>query len=98
MQKIPKIGSRRTRAGSVAKPCPGDDREHDEIASRPANGSPIDETFLDEQQLAARWNCSPKTLRNHRSKKIGCRFLRIGRLVWYRMSDVIAHETRGSIR
>jgi len=51
-----------------------------------------DEIFLDDRTLATRWGCSPKTLRNQRSLGKGCRFTRLGRLVRYRLSDVLAFE------
>lgn len=51
-----------------------------------------EEIFIDDRALAARWGCSPKTLRNQRSLGKGCRFTRLGRLVRYRLSDVLAFE------
>jgi hypothetical protein len=68
---------------------PGDDRSKPD----PSSGA---ETFLTEMELAARWHVSPKTLRNARvaGRLIG--FVKIGRIVRYRLSDVIAYEARNS--
>ena len=57
-----------------------------------------DETFLTEQQLAARWQVSPKTLRNARVEWPPVRFVKIGRSVRYRLSEVIAYEEEHSVR
>jgi hypothetical protein len=65
-----------------------------------AEGSTADlpeEVFLSDRQLAARWGCSPRTLRNQRWRREGCEFVRLGRLVRYRMSDVLDFEARGRI-
>jgi hypothetical protein len=56
------------------------------------------ETFLTDEQLAARWVVSPKTLRNARVAGRLLGFVRIGRCIRYRMSDVIAFEARNSVR
>ena len=48
--------------------------------------------LLTEIELARRWCCSPKTLRNQRTAGGGCQFLRLGRLVRYRMSDILSYE------
>jgi SRSO17 transposase len=57
-----------------------------------------DETFLTDEQLAARWQLAPKTLRNARvaGRLIG--FVKIGRSVRYRLSEIIAYELQNSVR
>ena len=48
--------------------------------------------LIDDVQLAERWGTSPKTLRNQRVSGSPVPFVRIGRLVRYRLSDVLAYE------
>lgn len=48
--------------------------------------------FLDERRLADRWLCSVKKLQSDRLKGTGCRFVRIGRSIRYRLADVEAFE------
>ena len=48
---------------------------------------------LTETQLADRWQMSIKTLQANRGKGIGCSHIKVGRLVRYRMQDVVAYET-----
>lgn len=55
-------------------------------------GQPNQPDFLTDQQLAHRWRISPKTLRNARVKGGPLPFVRIGRLVRYRLSDVESYE------
>jgi hypothetical protein len=57
-----------------------------------------DETLLTEQQLAARWSIAPKTLRNARVEGRLLGFVKIGRSVRYRLSEVIAFEEQNSVR
>jgi len=56
------------------------------------------ETFLTDQQLAARWRVSVKTLRNARvaGRLIG--FVKIGRSVRYRLSEIVAYEQQNSVQ
>ncbi len=56
------------------------------------------DVFLTERELAARWQVASKTLRNQRSLGLGCRFVRIGRMVRYRLADILAFEQSGSQR
>ena len=51
---------------------------------------------LTTQELAILWHMSAGTLRNWRaqSPRMGPRFVRVGRSVRYRMSDVVAYERR----
>jgi hypothetical protein len=48
--------------------------------------------FLTEQQLAERHQRSVKTIRNERVAGVGVPFVKIGRHVRYRLSDVEAYE------
>ena len=58
----------------------------------------LDEVFLTEQQLAARHQRSVKTLRNARVTGGYVPFVRIGRSVRYRLSDVVAYEQTNLMR
>lgn len=49
--------------------------------------------LLDETAVAQRQGRSVKTLRNQRVAGDGIPFLKLGRLVRYRLSDVVAWET-----
>lgn len=55
-----------------------------------------DEVFLTSRELAKRWSCAAKTLANRRSLGEGCTYFRIGGLVRYRLSDVLAFEATSS--
>jgi hypothetical protein len=70
---------------------PGDDRQNPEPSA-------ADQIFLTDEQLAARWQLSPKTLRNARvtGRLIG--HVKIGRSVRYRLSEIIAYELQNSVR
>jgi hypothetical protein len=57
-----------------------------------------EEIFLTEKQLAARHQLSVKTLRNARVAGSYIRFVRIGRAVRYRLSDVVAYEEANLVR
>jgi hypothetical protein len=61
-------------------------------------GEPLDEKLLTEKQLAKRHRRSPKTLRNDRVKGTYIPFLKIGRQVRYRLSDVLAYEAAHFIK
>ena len=54
--------------------------------------------FLTAAALAARWACSTKTLANHRTRGVGCPFVRIGTAVRYRLSDILAFELAAGVR
>jgi helix-turn-helix protein len=60
--------------------------------------SSLDEIFLTDEELASRWRLSPKTLRNARVAGTLIGFVKIGRSVRYRLSDVIAFEQQSSVR
>jgi hypothetical protein len=57
-----------------------------------------DEVFLTEKQLASRHQLSVKTLRNARVSGTYIRFVRLGRTVRYRLSDVVAYEEASLVR
>jgi hypothetical protein len=57
-----------------------------------------DEIFLTEKQLASRHQLSVKTLRNARVSGSYIRFVRLGRTVRYRLSDVVAYEEANLVR
>jgi Helix-turn-helix domain len=67
----------------------------DRLQPAPSSG---DETFLTDEELATRWAVSPKTLRNARVSGRLIGFVKIGRSVRYRMSDVIAFEEKHFVR
>jgi hypothetical protein len=50
------------------------------------------ESLLDEKLLADRWDVSEKKLQSDRLSGRGCDFIKIGRLIRYRLSDVEAYE------
>lgn len=50
------------------------------------------EVYLTESQLASRWQLSVKTLQNARWRGSTLSFLRIGRAVRYRLSDIVEYE------
>jgi len=52
------------------------------------------DTRLTQIELAGRWRISHRTLEYWRSTGEGPRFIKIGRLVIYRMEDVLAFEDR----
>lgn len=53
------------------------------------------EVLLTEHDLARRQNRSVKTIRNQRVLGGGVPFIKIGRLVRYRLQDVVASEDAG---
>lgn len=61
---------------------------------RPARPSAVrdPDLLMTTQDLAVRWSCSRKKLEADRLRGTGCRFIRVGRLVRYRLADVEAYE------
>ena len=56
--------------------------------------SPSEDVLLTEKLLAKRWNlASPKKLQADRIAGVACPWVKIGRSVRYRLSDVLAYET-----
>jgi hypothetical protein len=74
--------------------------QHREVVGGQQKSTPsaAEETFLTEEELAARWSISAKTLRNSRitGRLIG--FVKIGRSVRYRLSEIITYELQNSVR
>lgn len=63
------------------------------MAHTPNQQDLTQDQLLTEDQVAARWSISKKTLQNNRSRGVGLRFVKLGeRSVRYRLSDVIAFE------
>ena len=56
------------------------------------------EAFLTERELADRWRCAPGWLANMRSQGIGPRYLKLARLVRYRLDDVTAYEAARAVK
>lgn len=51
------------------------------------------EVFLNEHELAERHKRSVRTVRNERLRGAGVPFVRIGRSIRYRLSDVVRYES-----
>ena len=64
----------------------------------PSVADALDEVFLTERQLASRHQLSVKTLRNARVTGSYIRFVRLGRTVRYRLSDIVAYEEANLVR
>ena len=64
----------------------------------PSAAGALDEIFLTEKQLASRHQLSVKTLRNARVTGSYIRFVRLGRTVRYRLSDVLSYEEANLVR
>lgn len=63
------------------------------ITSNTENSQNSDaDVFLDENQLGTRWGVTPRMLQQARWKGAGCIYVKIGRMVRYRLSDVKAYE------
>ena len=50
------------------------------------------EQLMTQEELASRWKISEATLERERSFKRGCRYMKIGGLIRYRLQDVIDYE------
>lgn len=53
-----------------------------------------DDAIFDESFLAKRWKVTEKKLQADRWKGVGVPYLKIGRLVRYRLSDIRAYEAK----
>src|SRR6266550_6741622 len=60
----------------------------------PMNMTTLDLKHLTQEQLARRWNISPRTLERWRWLKQGPTYLKVGGRVLYRLEDIDAFETR----
>lgn len=67
-------------------------------ASRCPEGLPrgVNKAALNEQELAARWGISVKTLRRWRQQQLGPVFCKLGSRVTYLLSEIEAFEKRCS--
>jgi len=68
------------------------DTKRTETNERLPSASVLNETFLTELQLSARHQRSVKTVRNDRLRGGYIPFVKVGRLVRYRLSDVLRWE------
>lgn len=62
------------------------------IGGRSAGPDLPSSALLTEQDLAIRWSCSIKKLQSDRLKGAGIPYVKIGRLVRYRIADVLEFE------
>lgn len=79
-------------------PCPECARKDKIIAriTQSADGESRKRLYLNEKQLAARWNVSLKFLQKMRESGTGPKVTRFGRSVRYRLRDIVAFERRSS--
>ena len=52
----------------------------------------MSEQLMTQEELAFRWKISEATLERDRSLKQGCRYMKIGGLIRYKMQDVLEYE------
>lgn len=57
----------------------------------------VAETLLTERELAQRWKCSSGWLANQRSSGEGPPYLKLERLIRYRLADIAAYEADRSV-
>ncbi len=50
------------------------------------------EQLMTQEEVAFRWKISEATLERDRSLKQGCRYLKLGGLIRYRLQDVVEYE------
>lgn len=50
------------------------------------------EQLMTQEEVAFRWKISEATLERDRTMKKGCRYLKIGGLIRYRLRDVLEYE------
>jgi hypothetical protein len=86
-----------TRPGHPAWPlsCPDLGRTGATAVTSDQTGEAIDPTsvLLTERQLSERWQINPGALANQRAaKRSGVPFVKIGAMIRYRLSDVLAYE------
>lgn len=48
--------------------------------------------FFTQEQLAQRWQVSEQLLRLDRSQGVGCPYYKMGRLVRYKVTDILEYE------
>lgn len=54
--------------------------------------SPPDEKILTSAELAERWHMNERSLSNWRVEKKGPKYFKIGKVVFYRIRDVLRYE------
>lgn len=92
--------SPRTQTHTHTSVISGDESSpaHNSGANGQNNIAPADELLLTEVQVAKRWGlASPKKLQADRVAGVGCPFVRLGRAVRYRLSDLVMFE-RSNLR
>ena len=72
-------------AGAAPRACP--QAQPQSVPARPE-----DDRHLNQEQLARRWQVSPRTLERHRWLGVGVPYLKLGGRVVYRLEDILAHE------
>jgi hypothetical protein len=55
------------------------------------------EQLMTQEELAYRWKISEATLERNRSMKQGVKFMKLGGLIRYRLSDVLEYEGQSTI-
>ncbi len=55
------------------------------------------EQLMTQEELADRWQISTATLERNRSFKEGVKYLKLGGLIRYRLSDVLAYEGQSTV-
>jgi hypothetical protein len=55
------------------------------------------EQLMTQEEVAFRWKISEATLERDRTMKKGCRYMKIGGLIRYRLSDVEAYENECTV-
>jgi hypothetical protein len=55
------------------------------------------EQLMTQEELAFRWKISEATLERDRSLKKGVKYMKLGGLIRYRLSDVLAYEEQSTV-
>ena len=63
----------------------------------PALATGVDIVFFNQYELAKRWRLSPRTLERFRYERKGPPYVKIGGRVVYRVTDIVAYETKGLV-
>lgn len=54
--------------------------------------------YLTTRELASRWRTTQQSLRLHRHRRRGVPFVKLGKLVRYRLVDVVAWEKANRVK
>ena len=57
-----------------------------------------DPVFITQDEVAERWRISTATLERDRSLRQGLKYLKIGGLIRYRMSDLLEYEAKCEVK